>query len=201
MLLGILVVFAAGCSLFGHSYDPTTTGIYVSDDRTILSAEITDFDNSKYEEPRYSEDELRDFVEKTVDEYNQKQTDGEEKVSIEKLSVDDTTATLILKYAGAADYLEFNGVSEAVPIKNLIVGSVKDGIDSGVDFSGMLDFDGNPADAAAIKENTEYTLVLFKGNTELQCEGKIQFYSEGLKKTDDYTVTSSDEETSFVIFK
>ncbi|MBQ9388483.1 MAG: hypothetical protein IJU01_07570 [Lachnospiraceae bacterium] len=199
----LMIVSLSACSLFGHSFSPERTGIYIADDRSIQSAEITDFDNSKYSEPRYKEDELKAFIDDAVDTYNkQKSSDGsEERVTVKELSVDETTAKLILEFMSAEDYLEFNGVSEAVPIKNLVVGSVQDGIDSGLEFADMLGSDGNPATADDIKKDADYTLVLFKGVTELQCEGKIVYYSASLQKSDDYTVISTEETTSFVIFK
>ena len=199
------------CSLFGHSYDPTQTGIYIASDKTITSAEITDFDNSDYETPRYDEDEALTFIQDTVKAYNKEKVNQEVysskdaetaiPVELDSFKVSDAVSTLLLKFASAQDYLDFFGTTDATPIKTLVVGTVADGISSGLDFAGMVDVEGQSAAADTIKAETEYTLVMVAGETEVQTEGKIVYYSSSLTKTDDYTVVSNSDDISFIIFK
>ena len=52
-----------------------------------------------------------------------------------------------------------------------------------------------------IRANTDYTLVMISGDTEVQCEGKIVYCSAGVKLTDKYTAEVSGSGTEFIIFK
>jgi len=201
------------CSLFTKSsdFDPSETSIFVKRDRTILAAEITDFDNSDFESPRYDEASLRSFVTETVSSYNQKtvgieaveasSSDTVIPVTLKSLTVANNKAELLLEFSTFNHFLDFYGTTEAVPVRDLIVGSVNDGIDSGLDFSGMASIEGISASYEKVTEQKEYTLVAVKGNIKLQTEGQIQFYSSGLRLVDDYTVEVTGEETYYVIFK
>lgn len=200
-----------GCSLFSHSFDPKGTGIYIASDRSVTSAEITDFDNSAFDTPRYVASEFETYARDTVKAFNKEKagveaysaddTDQKLPAAIEKLEFDGDTTTLILKFQGFKDYLDFYGTTDAVPVRSLIIGSVQDGISSGLSFEHMLDADGKAVTAADVKADTEYTLVMITGDTEVQCEGKIVYYSDTMKLTDKYTVVTGGADTEFIIFK
>lgn len=200
-----------GCSLFSHSYEPSGTGIYIASDRTVTSAEITSFDNSSFDTPRYIAADFRTYATDTVKAFNTdkagialtsaSETEEALPVSIEKLEFDEDTVTLILKFQNFQYYLDFYGTTEAVPVRSLVVGSVADGISSGLDLTGLVDADGKTASAEDVKANTEYTLVMLTGETEVQCEGKIVYYSGTMRYVDKYTVVSSGSGPEFIIFK
>lgn len=200
-----------GCSLFSHSFDPKKTGIYIASDRSVTSAEFTSFDNSAFEKPRYVSSEFQTYAQDTVSAFNKEKAglefysadDTKETLpaAIEKLEFEDETVKLILKFRGFQDYLDFYGTTDAVPVRSLVVGSVQDGISSGLSFESMKDADGNDASEEDIRANTDYTLVMISGDTEVQCEGKIVYCSAGVKLTDKYTAEVSGSGTEFIIFK
>lgn len=205
----VLTMGLAGCG-GSVEFAPTQTSIFIHEDRSISSAEIESFDNSGFDTPRYDAAELQTFVEDAVRTYNNSKAglsavraeETEEKlpVSIEKLEVKDNTATLILNYAGTEEYLEFNGTTDYVAIQDLIVGTVQDGNDSGLDYAGMVKADGTAADVAEIKEEVKYNLVSVTGDSVVKVEGKVQYMSSGVKLIDENTVQTP-EGTSYIIFK
>jgi len=125
-------------------------------------------------------------------------------VSIRSLVVADNVATLQLEYEGFKDYLAFNGTTNAVPIQNLIIGTVADGVSSGLDFSNMVKVEkGRSAGAAEAKEitdNGKYLLVAVTGTTPVQVEGTICYISQALTLVDAHTV-KCESGTQFIIFK
>ena len=215
VILGLIFVLGiTGCSLFNKvEFDPAETSIFIKKNGHIVGAEISDFDNSSFETPRYDAAELQAFVESAVLEYNRarglsyiRQSDIEDKetvlpVSIEKLEVVDKTATVILDYASPTDYLSFNGTTYLVPIHNLVVGTVADGNVSGLTYGNMLKADGTAAAGTDISEKPKYFLAAVTGNSIVKVEGKVRYYSADLELKDENTVVSSGEDVHFIVFK
>lgn len=209
-------VFAAVLSLgltacSSVKFEPTETSIFIQKDRKVVSAEIESFDNSAYaDSPRYKEDELKAFVEDAVITYNSEnggaakayvEEKGEElPVAVESLTVADNTATLLLDFASADDYLLFNGTADAAPVKDLIIGTVQDGVNSGLDFSSMVNADGTDADLDKLTSSSKYSLVSVTGSTVMKVEGKVVYMSAGVTLKDEHTVVTTDD-TSYIIFK
>lgn len=216
--IGVLAAsMAVGLSACGSvKFEPTETSIFVTKDRQVVSAEIESFDNSAYaDSPRYQEADLQAFVEEAVIAYNEtasglsyayaadaKDAKVEDTlpVAIESLTVQDSVATPILDYETADDYLSFNGTADTVPVKDLIIGTVKDGVDSGLDFSGMLNADGTAADVEELTASEKYMLVAVTGSTVMKVEGKVQYMSAGVTLQDENTVVTT-EDTCYIIFK
>lgn len=208
-VLALLLIFSlTGCS--SAKFNPTETSIYIKKDRSIISAEIEEFDNSEFDEERYDEDELREFVEEAVIAYNtekdglayayESDTKEDLAVSIDSLTVEDGIATLILNYASSDDYVDFYGSAALGGLDQLIVGLVSDGVNSDLSFTDMLDADGNEADYDEVTENESYVLVAVQGSVVMQVQGTVMYYSSGCTLQDSSTVVTTDE-ICYVIFK
>ena len=207
-LVLLLILSLTGCSTV--KFSPTETSIFIKKNRSIVSAEIEDFDNSEFGEERYDESELLAFVEETVISYNEEidglayayasDTNEDLAVSISSLTVEDGSATLILNFASADDYVDFYFSAAFGGLDDLIVGLVSDGVNSGLSFSDMVDADGNEADYDTMTENEDYVLVSVTGSTVMQVQGIVMYYSSGCTLQDSSTVLTTDE-TSYVIFK
>ena len=205
----VCICSLTGC-LFDHSYEPTQSGIYVASDRTIKSAEITELDNSDFSEPRYTQQGLSEFVKEAVCSYNESAAgvsmcglDDEGKdlpVLIDSLSYEGTKATLIMSFESASTYLDFFGTTQALPVKELIVGDVEDGVNSGLTFDAMLDADGHEVSAMEITKHSEYMLIYISGSTEIQTQKKIAYYSRSITLKDEYTAVI-DGGSGYIIFK
>ena len=216
-VLAALCLVLPGCSA-KVTFEPTETSIFVQEDRHILGAEIEPFDNSAFDTPRYSDTELTAFVEDAVRAYNEEaaglsfvrasevedQKDVVLPVAINKLEVAEGTAVLILEYDSAATYLAFNGRTDDVPVQNLIVGSINDGINSGLAFENMVKVDeGVEAGDAAyedITHNKQHNLVAINGDTIIKVSGEIVFMTKGMTLLDAYTVKTTDG-TNYIVYK
>ena len=217
VVLAALCLVLPACSA-KVTFEPTETSIFVQEDRHIIGAEIEPFDNSAFDTPRYSDTELIAFVEDAVRDFNEEkagqafvraeevkdQEDVVLPVAINRLEVSEGVATLILEYDSAATYLEFNGRTDEVPVQNLIVGTINDGINSGLDFENMVKVDeGAEAGDAAYDETThnkQYNLVAVNGDTVLKVCGEIVFMTKGMTLLDAYTVKTT-EGTNYIVYK
>ncbi|MBO4290121.1 MAG: hypothetical protein J5865_08505 [Lachnospiraceae bacterium] len=217
-LLLISALFLCACTE-STTFEPKESGIFIRRDRHVIGAEVESFDNSSFETPRYSDTELTAFVEDSVRAYNEEKANlpyvraeelkdikSEEElvlpVSIQLINVADKVATVMLDYADSANYLAFNGTSEAVDIQNLIVGTVKNGNDSNLTYSNMVKAeDGSDAMAVDIMDLDKYMLVAVEGNTLVTCEGKIFFMTKGMELVDEFTVRTVPGETNYIVFK
>ncbi len=208
MLTGIMALTAAGCG--SVKFDPQENSIFVKEDRTVTSAEFVSIDNSEFETPRYDQDEMQSFLEDTVKKYNQEtcgldfayadDAEGDLRVSVEEFSVENNIAKAILNYASAEDYLNFNGTENEGCLKDLIIGTVQNGIDSGLDFSGMVNADGEEVSAEDVQDDAKYTLVAVTGSTRMVVDGTVRYVSAGVTVEDDNTVIISGDSTVYVIF-
>ena len=90
-----------------YPFEPVTSGIYITRDGGIKSAELTDFDNRAFETARYSEAELKLFVQSRVKAYNEAKQ--QEAITVDLLQVKDKIAELILSYATFEDFMAFQG--------------------------------------------------------------------------------------------
>lgn len=208
-ITGIMVLALAGCS--SVKFEPTESSIFVKKDKTVVSAEMVSVDNSEFDTPRYDENEMKTFLEERVKEYNKeacgqdfayaKDTKEALNISIEEFKVENKVAAARLNYASSEDYLKFNGTEDSGSVKDLIIGTVADGISSGLDFSGMVNADGSAAGVEEIQKNTKYSLVAITGPARMMVEGKVRYMSSGVTLADESTVVTSGDETVYIIFK
>ncbi len=168
----------AGC---GSKLDVEESTVYVDKDGSVISVDIESF-----EKDYYDESELKDYVKEEVEDYTSE--NGKKSVSLEDVSVDDSTATLKLKYASADDYTNFNGIE-------LYTGTVVKAMAAGYDFN--VDFvsvrDGSVTGTATrdeILENDDYKVAIIKANTDVKVDGTILYVSsENVKVTAKDTVS------------
>ena len=208
-ITGIMVLALAGCS--SVKFEPTESSIFVKKDKTVVSAEMVSIDNSEFDTPRYDENEMKTFLESAVKEYNKeacgqdlayaKDTKEALNISIEEFKVENKIASARLNYASSEDYLKFNGTEDSGSVKDLIIGTVADGISSDLDFSGMVNADGSAAGVEDIQKNTKYSLVAITGPARMMVEGKVRYMSSGVTLADENTVVTSGDETVYIIFK
>ena len=79
-------------------------------------------------------------------------------------------------------------------------GYLKGRLDSGLDFSGMTDAEGNQVAAEDVADDADYTLVAVTGPTRMVVDGKVRYVSAGVTLVDENTVTTSEDTTEYVIF-
>ena len=154
----------AGC---GASYAADESTVFVLKDGSIVSTDVEDFD-----EGTYDADGLKDYVDQTIDTYNEE--NGKELVKCKDLTVKDKTAVLTLEYASASDYQKFNDIE-------LFTGSVAEALAAGytfdADFESVSDSEIKACDSSEFLNDPSYKVVIIKGNTNVQVKGTIAFAS------------------------
>lgn len=160
MCLGML----AGC---GTSYAADESTVFVLKDGRIVSTDVEDFD-----EGTYDTDGLKDYVDQTIDTYNEE--NGKGLVKLKSLSVKEQKAVLTLEYASASDYQKFNEIE-------LFTGSVAEALAAGysfdADFASVSDAGISACDSSAFLNDPSYKVVIIKGNTNVQIKGTVAFAS------------------------
>lgn len=154
----------AGC---GTSYAADESTVFVQKDGSIVSTDVEDFDEGKYDT-----DGLKDYVNQAIDTYND--ANGKGLVKLKDLTVKDNKAVLTLSYASASDYQKFNEIE-------LFAGSVAEALAAGysfdADFASVSDGKIQTCDTSAFLNDPDYKVVIIKGNTNVQVKGTIAFAS------------------------
>ena len=180
-----------------YAFEPTASGIYVTRDGGIKSAEITPFDNSGFAQERYKEEDLKTFVADSVKEYNDAK--GTEAVKIEELSVQDKVAKLILGYESFNYFLDFQGSDFGV--KYLTVMSKENAIRN-YDLMDLKDASGAPVDLLVALERDDIKVLIMTGHSLVTLNGDILYLSQGMTYNDTNSAYCEDDENySFIIFR
>ena len=180
-----------------YPFAPELTGIYLTRDGKIQSAEVTDFDNSPYPTARYSPVELKTFVEKRVAAYNA--DNGQDAVKIERLEVKDKTAELVLSYKTMDDFMNFQGAEFGVKHLNLL--SREDAIRK-YDVKNLVDTKGNKADLLTALAARDSRVLVIVGKTHVTVNGDIGYLSENMILTGNNSAhCDSDQGYSYIIFR
>lgn len=164
-----------------------TDTIYVSDDGSIELANVEEFDKEYY-----SKSELKDFIEETIDTYQENEGSGE--VIMEDFSVKDKVAKVLLKFDSAQTYAEFQGMDFQVVHTEDIQGnlvlpekfiSAEDG--SSVSKDDVINSDG-------------VKLLIVNESLHVQLDGTIKYYS-GASITGDNVAETSGEKTAIIVYE
>lgn len=155
----------AGC---GTSVDADASLVYVDKKGAVTSVDVENLDANSYDET-----EFKDFVDKTVEEYNA--VNGKNAVKAEGITVEEGVAKLQMKYKTAQDYAAFNGIE-------FYAGTVVDSLAAGYTYD--TDFvkveDGQVTGTASKQEiyaEEGLKVVIIRANTNVQVEGKICYVS------------------------
>jgi len=155
IIIGVFVL--GGCS----TYETNTNTVYLLEDGKVVSNSVEAFDENVY-----SKNDLKSYIKGVVDTYN---AEHQNAVKQKSLNVKDGKATLVMEYASAEDFENFEGTE-------IFVGSVAEAVAAGYTFEG--DF-ANVADGKAKIVtsdeflNGDYKVAIIKANVEVSLE-KVQ---------------------------
>ena len=173
--IGLAVILCAG--LFagcGKEAEVTADTVHVAKNGKITSYDFEQFDKSYYDQ-----DELQEFVNEMVTEYNT--AHEKDAVKADEVSVTDGVAKLKMTYKTASDYEAFNDIELYT---GDVVQAMADGYDFNVDFAGIDGDNIYGADRSDIIAQDDLKVVIIKDNTNVQVDGKILYVS-----CDNVTVT------------
>lgn len=186
-ITAMLVVPALAVSMLcgcGNNYYTEDSTVFVLKDGKIVSTDVEEFNQNTY-----NETELQEYVNQTIDAYNE--TNGKGSVKIKKLSINDGKASLTLEYEDYQDYAKFNDI-------DFFEGTIAEALAAGYDFSGEFAIvDGeniNSCSENEIRELSGYNVVIIRNNVNLNVYSSIKYASvENSKLLDEKTIGISKE--------
>lgn len=172
LCVGIL----SGC---GTNYNAEESTVYVRKNGKIVSTDVEEFDTSAYDESA-----LKAYIDEAIDSYTSENGSG--RVKLQSLKVEDNKATLIIEYASADDYTNFNGVQ-------LFTGTLAEALAAGYtfdgDFASISDGRATACDVSEFKNQDGFKVCIIKANTNLNVTGDIKYASvENVSLVDKKTV-------------
>lgn len=162
----LMLLLCAGLSGCGQTYETEHSTVFIQKDGTIVSTDVESFDVNTYEE-----DGLRRYVEDAIAAYNRS---GDELVHLEKLTVEEGRATLVLTYASAEHYAAFNRIG-------LYTGQVSNALAAGYSFDAeFADVSGGSPTACRVSDfiGSGYQVAIIGGtNIDVRVPGTIVYLS------------------------
>ena len=180
-----------------YPYEPTGTGIYVTREGDIISAEVTPFSNKAFSETRYDEKGLKEFVEQSIKEFNEEKKS--EAVTLEELTVKSGEAKLVMSYASLNYFLEFQGAD--FNIKHLAIMSRENAVKN-YNIVNLVDPAGEAVELTTALSNAKVKVLVVTGRSLITVNGDILFFSSGMLMTGKNSVRCDDDiNYSFVVFR
>lgn len=192
MILVMVCMVLSGC---GAAKDADTNTLFVEKDNSIIEVSVGAFDKDYYDE-----DEFKDYVKDEVAAY--KDGGGSGTVKFKKLSVEEETAKLNMKYSDYKAYTEFVGDEL---FAGTVVEALAEGYEFDVDFNIVKDAKiKDSVSASDVTENSDYKAVVVKKATDVSVHGTICYVSDGVKVKDESTAAveeSAEAGFSYIIYK
>lgn len=163
LMLLLCAGILSGC---GQNYETEHSTVFIRKDGTIVSTDVESFDVNTYDE-----DGLKRYVEDAVAAYNRS---GDELIHIEKLTVAEGKATLVLNYASAEHYAAFNRIG-------LYTGQVSNALAAGYSFDAeFADVSSGSPTACRVSDfiGSGYQVAIIGGtNIDVRVPGTIVYLS------------------------
>lgn len=194
-LVLLLIIGLTGCAnktKYINSDDVKESTMLARSNGSLQVATVEKFDK-KY----YNLTELNDFIGKEVVAYND--TIKAENIKINKIDVREVEgvkcAVMLLSYASMKDYSEFNSVMAAYfhgGVKNVTFELPEKLVNAKHEVL---------TNTSDVIENTGFRVLVVTEPLHIVVDGKVQFYSENVKKIDGNEVRSSAEGMSVIVYK
>ena len=171
LAVGFLVASAVfsltGCSL-PNSNENTTLSV---NDTGAVTENIVEAKGSE----EYTEDDLKQYIETAVSDYN---TSDEKAVKLESCSVDSSSVTIKLTYASMEDYSRFNHVTA-------FLGTLAEAEKAGYSMDqSFLDRNGGPADAEVLSSRAkEWKVIILSEPVMVRLPDKILYATDNVSIT------------------
>ena len=191
--IGAVCVLAAALLLAGcgKSFEPTASSLYIQKDGKLTQAIVESF-----EQDFYSLDELKSMTEKEVDTYNQ--DFGEERVSVNRLEVQNETLYLLLDYMDMYAYSQYNDVF-------CFVGTIDEALDAGLSFDMVFkDTAYDEFTAAEATANKKNHVAVLKEEGMVELEQAVKYVSNNVEIIEDKLVQvmpiEDEDEYAYIIY-
>ena len=159
----LLAMLMFGLSACGALKDATVSTIYVDKKGKVTSATIASLPAEQYDE-----NELKKSIDEALDAYNS----GQDKITLDDFKVKKEQAHLILTYATAEDYENFNG-------RVLFAGTMAEARSAGYEFEGEF-IDANKVSttgSAILQEAQDELIIITNEPVQIQTTKDILYTS------------------------
>ena len=177
ILLSVVLCFGllAGC---GKDYKAQESTVFILKNGKIVTTDVEEFSDT------YDKTALETYINDTIKAYVDE--NGKDTVKLEELTVENNKATLIIEYASAQDYMNFNGIE-------LFTGSVVEALAAGysfdVDFASIDDGKATECTKDEIIDSSDLKVAIFTGACNVNVSGTILYASvEDTKLVDKETI-------------
>ncbi len=190
-ILLIFILGTVGCKkeeVFISTDNVTTDTILAKSNGKLQVATVEDFDKTYYDL-----NELKDFVNKEIKEYNKKA--GVEAISIEDVKLNNGKVVLLLTYSGMDQYANFNDVAAAYFNGGISEISLK------LPSTLVSTKNGSLASTQEVLGNDKLKILVMNEPYDIIVDGTIKYYSENVTFVDDNKVQGAAEGMSIVVFK
>lgn len=187
----LLILGLAGCSKEEKSIDAdevTTNTLLAKSNGELQVATVEDFDKSYY-----NISELKQFITKEIDTYNQKA--GADKIVVNSVEQSGNQAIMLLTYSGMDQYASFNKTTAAY----FNGGISKVGLDLPTTLVNSKN--GSLASTQEAIQNTKYKVLVLNEPYDVIVEGSIKYYSENAEPVDDNEIKSAADGMTVIVFK
>lgn len=202
-----------GCSDLGgasaREFKPVQSSIFVGRDGSIQSAVI-----ETYTEGDYDQAEMQAMAESVLSAHNLAQgaaeagrnEEGAAKLpaAVKSCTVGEGKAALIYEFASGSDLVKFarENDDETIQLEEISAFTVSEGLVQGslLDGNFIKVKDGSSVSNDTVTSKSDWTAVAVTGPAVIVTEGKIQYVTQGVTVTDNFTV-STPEGKSYIVFK
>lgn len=146
-----------------------------------------------FDKPYYSVNELKEFVEKEVDAYNQKA--GGDKVKINEITQRGNKAIMLITYSGMDQYVAFNKVTAAY------FNSGKDNLKLSLPATLKNISNESVTSTSDVIKTEGYRVLVLNEPYEIIVDGKVKFISDNANLLDNNKVSATNEGMTVVVFK
>ena len=178
MLLSVVLSIGllAGC---GKDYKVQESTVFILKNGDIVSTDVEEFADT------YDKAALETYINDAIKVYADE--NGSDAVELSELTVENGKATLIMEYASAKDYSDFNGI-------DLFAGTVGEALAAGYTFDvALASIEDGKATACTkdeIIDSSDLKVVVYKGTGNINVSGKILYSSvENVKYIDKNTMS------------
>lgn len=191
IIIALMVVLTA-CMLGGCSQtiDANVSTIFIEKKGHVSGVVVEDFSQSYYDQAQ-----LQEMIADEVNDYNA--FAGEESVTVERISVENNVAKLIMKYKNWQDYKTFNEVE-------LFVGTIEEAIEAGYTMKVTLKDSKDEAKEIGEQElinMQDKKIVISDESLHIKVYGKVKYMSSGATLTDSQEAdTYNVDGLSYIVF-
>ena len=182
-----LLLMLTACGSFNKDYDTTT--VYIGKNQEVSEYIVEDFDKSYY-----NAEELKQNMEQTIQEYNQKNGLSDLVVLDQYKFLDDSAKLNVrIKYKSAKDYGNIHNCE-------FFVGTVKEAREAGYVLEGLHAAKAQSAKTLApVEQMTEEMVVICEEEMDVEVKGDILYISDNVALKSSGLATVGESDTYSVI--